>query len=151
MSWQMSVVALFVVGGLFATQGPVNASLAKMIGSPLHAALISFLVGTLSLSVVCLFSGAGLPKPRVLADVSLPWFVGGVLGAAVVTTTIIVVPRLGIASVLLTALAGQLFFSLFLDHFGVLGLQKTPVDLWRVFGVGLVVVGACLCNRHLMG
>lgn len=148
MGWQIGIFALFVVGGLFAIQGPINAYLASLIGSPLQAALISFSVGTLVLAVVCLASGVGLPSARALLKVPPQWFVGGLLGASVVTTTILMVPRLGIAAVLLTALAGQLFFSLFLDHFAMIGLPRTPVDIWRVLGVILVILGACLCNRH---
>lgn len=148
MVWQIGLFALFVVGGLFAIQGPVNAYLASLIGSPLQAALISFSVGTMALAMTCIVSGVGLPSFRAVLKIPPQWFLGGFLGAAVVTTTIFMVPRLGIATVLLTALAGQLFFSLFLDHYGLIGLTRLPVDIWRVLGVSLVILGACLCNRH---
>lgn len=148
MAWHIGFVALFIVGGLFALQGPINAYLARLIDSPLQAAFVSFSVGTLTVAFTCIVTGAGLPSLRVLAKVSPQWMVGGVLGAAVVTTTIFMVPRLGIAAVLLVALAGQLFFSLFLDHFALIGLSRTPIDGWRLTGVALVLIGAGLCNRH---
>jgi transporter family-2 protein len=148
MAWQLGVFALFIVGGLFALQGPINAYLAKLIGSPIQASFVSFSVGTITLCFVCLVTGVGLPSLKGLLKVPPQWLVGGLFGAAVVTTTIFMVPRFGIAAVLLVALAGQLFFSLILDHFALLGLPQTPLDPWRVLGVTFVIFGAFLCNRH---
>ena len=50
--------------------------------------------------------------------------------------------------VLLTAaVAGQLAAALVLDHFGLLGLVRHPVNLSRALGLILVLVGAVLVRK----
>nr|PZM98906.1 MAG: hypothetical protein DIU74_13095 [Pseudomonadota bacterium] len=53
-------------------------------------------------------------------------------------------PKLGAAAMLALIVAGQMTSSLLIDHFGVLNLAQQSITLWRVFGVGLVVVGAVI-------
>jgi len=148
MTWLVGLVALFIVGGLFALQGAVNAHLATLLGSSIQAALISFSIGTLSLLILCLVSGLGLPQWQTLSGVPLRWWIGGCLGAIVVTSTIMMVPRVGVASVILMALAGQLFFSVLFDHFALMNLPRYTIDGSRVLGLICVIIGVLLCNRQ---
>ena len=69
---------------------------------------------------------------------------GGALGAFFVTATIILVPKLGATTMVTTVLAGQMFASLLLAHFGLLGYPLHPVSLGRIAGVILVCVGVWL-------
>ena len=73
----------------------INAQLAHWLGSPVRAAFVSFLVGTIALLVISAFVRKPLPSTARLGDV--PWWVwiGGLLGAFYVAGSIVTAPKLG--------------------------------------------------------
>ena len=80
---------------------------------------------------------------------SVPWYawVGGLYGAFFVAMAAFAAPRIGVATMLTAAVAGQIFAALIMDHFGLLGLARQPVSMERVAGAALVLVGAVLVRR----
>jgi transporter family-2 protein len=145
----MSSATLFILMALLAgisvpTQAGINAQLGLWTRSPVLAATISFAVGTLTLIVYTLVTR--IPLPSLTTASNHPWWVwvGGALGAFFVTATIMLVPRLGATTMVATVLAGQMFASLLLDHFGGLGYPLHPISLGRIAGVLLVCGGVWL-------
>jgi len=141
------LTALAVIGGmLMAVQAPTNGLLAKGSGSPILAALISFMVGTVALLLILLATGSIRPLPIVK---SLPWYawLGGLYGAFFVAMAAVVAPRLGVGALLTAAVAGQLIGALVLDHYGLLGIESRPATLTRILGLLLVFAGAVLVRR----
>ena len=134
-------LALFI-GVLLPLQALINASLGRQTFGPVFASLASFTVGTLVLLAWWLLTRPVF-VPAALAKV--PWWAwnGGVIGAVLVASTTVLVPRLGAASLICLVVAGQLAGSMVLDHFGVLHARQ-PVDAVRVVGLLLVVAGALL-------
>ena len=65
-------------------------------------------------------------------------------GAFFVAMAAFAAPRIGVATMLTAAVAGQIFAALILDHFGLLGLERQPISMERVAGAALVLVGAVL-------
>jgi bacterial/archaeal transporter family-2 protein len=134
-----------VVGGLIALQAPINSGLGRATGT-IPAAAISFTVGTVLLIVIVLVTG----KVGEVSGVGhLRWYylVGGLLGAAYVTTVLLTVRTLGAGGVTAATVAGQLTTAVVIDRLGVLGLDETPITLQRVIGVGLLFVGTVLVIR----
>ena len=149
MDYIMSSASLFILMALVAgisvpTQAGINAQLGLWTRSPVLAATISFAVGTLTL-VIYTFA-TRIPLPALAGIGAHPWWIwtGGVLGAFFVTATIILVPKLGATTMVTTVLAGQMFASLLLDHFGLLGYPLHPISIGRIAGVTLVCVGVWL-------
>jgi transporter family-2 protein len=144
---QVVFVLLALVAGAAATvQFAVNAELRGAVDSPILASL-SFLVGT-----VALFAGFLLSRQEILALTALagaPWWAwaGGFLGAFFVTSSIILTPRLGAANTVSSILAGQIFASILLDHFGLLNLPVHAVTLPRIVGAVLVMIGVIVVFR----
>jgi transporter family-2 protein len=134
-----------VAGGMIALQAPLNAQLARALGSPIAAAAVSFLAGTIALvmvtAVLVTSGGASLTWRG-----APPWLfvAGGCLGAFFVTCSIILTPKLGAAAFLGFAVAGQLVAGLALDHFGLFGLAARELSLGRLAGAALLIVGAVL-------
>lgn len=126
------------------TQAGINAQLGLWTRSPVLASTISFMVGTLTLILYSLITR--IPLPALATVGNHPWWiwVGGTLGAFFVTATIILVPKLGATTMVALVLAGQMFASLLLDHFGLLGYPLHPVSLGRIAGVLLVCAGVWL-------
>ena len=140
-------LSLALLGGfLIAVQAPTNAMLAKASGSPVVAAFISFLVGTIALGVVAAGTSGKLFAPEFKG---LPWYawLGGLYGAIFVAVLAFAAPKIGVASALTAAIAGQLVAALILDHFGLLGLNAQPATLERIGGVALVLAGVVLVRR----
>lgn len=135
-----------VAGAMTALQAPTNAVLARATGSPVSAALVSFLVGTAALVLVVSFWA---PRPDAAALRALPWWawVGGLYGAVFVSVAAFAAPRIGVGALLITLIAGQLVVAVLLDHFGAMGLDRRPIDLFRVAGLVLVVAGVVLVRR----
>jgi transporter family-2 protein len=141
--WWLALIAL-AAGTCIPTQAGINARLSLWAGSPLLAATISFLVGTVLLAGVVLASRVPLPLLRSAAGE--PWWLwsGGALGAFFVAVTIYLAPRLGATNMLACLLAGQMLAALALDHFGLLGYPLHSMSIGRVAGVLLLVAGVLM-------
>jgi bacterial/archaeal transporter family-2 protein len=126
-----------IAGGMLAgTQAPINGELGRKIGS-LEAALMSFFIGTILLTLLALFFGKG----QLLHLFSVPkWnLFGGFLGAIFVFTIIICVPKLGVATTIFAAIIGQIVISMVIDHFGFFGISRLPINYFRIIGVTLML------------
>jgi bacterial/archaeal transporter family-2 protein len=141
----LAVLLTACAGGLVALQAPINAGLGKATGS-LPAALVSFAVGSLCLAGIVVLSGkaAGLGSTF---DVSWYYLVGGLLGAAYVTTALLVVSAIGAGGVAAATVTGQLTASVVIDRLGLFGLDEVPLSFARVAGVALLLVGTYLVLR----
>jgi len=142
----ISIAVILAGGAMIALQGPINATLGRAVGSPVNAALISFLVGTLALALVAGVQRVGADAALVRA---LPWWgwIGGLCGAVFVTAATYAAPRIGVANMLTLGIASQLVMAVALDHAGVLGIPMRPLTGGRLVGIALVVVGALLVRR----
>lgn len=141
----LAALATVVVGGLIALQAPINSGLGRATGT-FPAAAISFTVGTVLLVSIVVVSGE-VSKVSGATDVRLHYLIGGLLGAAYVTTVLLTVRTLGAGGVTAATVAGQLTTSVIIDRLGVLGLEETPITLTRVIGVLLLVAGTWLVIR----
>jgi len=139
-------ILVLIAGALTAAQPPTNAVLARESGSVMFAALLSFAVGTLVLIAVVL---ATQVRPALAPLRDVPWWAwaGGFYGAFFVAVGAYAAPRLGIASLITIAVAGQLVAALVIDHFGAFGLARAPISPGRILGILLVLAGVVLVRR----
>jgi transporter family-2 protein len=137
-----------VAGAMMPTQAAINNKLSVFVDSPILAAFISFLVGTVGLLVYVLI--AGVPLGNIVSAKNAPAIVwiGGLLGAFFVTSTVVLVPRLGVAMTFSLIIAGQMLITLVIDHFGLLGVPVKEVSLARVAGILLITAGVVLIRRY---
>jgi transporter family-2 protein len=98
-----AVIGAFLAGTLIAVQAPTNALLSRGVGSPVNAALVSFIVGSCALAAVALALGV---KPSGGALRALPWYawVGGLYGAVFVAMAAYAAPRMGVTYFLMVGL-----------------------------------------------
>ncbi|MFZ5811914.1 MAG: DMT family transporter [Thermodesulfobacteriota bacterium] len=143
MKWPFVLMAL-TAGILIPVQAGINSLLGRAVGGAEAAAFVSFLVGTLVLGTYVLVFGISLPIGRTLAVSPWWYWTGGAFGAFFVAASVVLVPRLGAGVMMSVIVAGQIAASLALDHFGVLGYPARPMDLMRLAGAALVVVGVFL-------
>lgn len=138
----LAVVATAVVGGLIALQPPVNAQLAKYT-SVLGAAFVSTAISALVMGFLFLVSGRGGELSRV-PSIPLGYLTGGLLGAALVTVTLVTVRTLGAGGVVAATVSSQLVISALLDRAGVLGLTQVGLTPVRLVGFALLIAGTAV-------
>jgi transporter family-2 protein len=141
-----SAAVALVAGSLLPVQAGVNSQLARRLGHPGAAALVSFFIGTALLAAYCLV----LRQPVSLAELrnAPPWMLtGGLFGAIFVAVAAALAPRLGATGLTALVIAGQLGLSLALDHYGWLGFPVRPVVPGRLLGAALLAAGVVLVLR----
>jgi bacterial/archaeal transporter family-2 protein len=80
----------------------------------------------------------------VLPNQSWGHLIGGLLGAAAISGTILLAPRIGLANLLALVIAGQLLSSLAIDQFGILGVATRPVSGIKIIGALVMIAGVLL-------
>lgn len=135
------IVAL-AAGVALATQSAINTQLAKaMSGEAVIATFISFAVGTIVLFFIAWV------KTDLWGNLSTvpsqPWWklIGGILGAVVVFTTVLLAPKLGITAMLFFIIVGQLITATTIDHFGLIGMPIREVNITKFIGLIIVAFG----------
>ncbi|MGB3043575.1 MAG: DMT family transporter [Xanthobacteraceae bacterium] len=142
---QFFLPLIVVVAGVsVAFQQILNANLRTELGSPWWAGFVSYLVGMIIMLAVALLMPGPRPSLSALSGSSWISWTGGFFGAVFIGIAIIMVPRLGAATVLALIVVGQMVGSIVFDHFGLLGLQQQPVNLARLLGAGMLVSGVVL-------
>lgn len=147
MSWFLLLPVALFAGMALSTQFAVNTQLRGVVGGPVAAAAVSFLIGTVFLVIAALAVTRSVPA---LGEITgSPWWVwtGGLLGAFFVFASVILTPRLGAATTVGLFLTGQVTASIFLDHFGLLRLPVHEATLPRILGALLIVAGVLLVQR----
>jgi transporter family-2 protein len=141
-----AVLLTAAVGGLIALQAPINSGLGKAVGT-FQAAFVSFLLGTIVLAVIAGLARGGFGQIGEVRTLAPQYLTGGLLGAAYVTTVLVTVRSLGAGAVVAATVAGQLTMSVVIDHYGLLGVDKDPVNAVKVIGVALLAAGTFLVVR----
>jgi len=139
-------VALFVavtIGGIAVAQAPLNSELGRSVGG-LQASVIALGVSFLAVFALTAITG-GLGG---LADIGdAPWWVvvtGGLVGVLYVSSIVWTVRALGAGGLTAATIAGQLAVAVMIDHFGWLGVARSPVTAAKVAGIVLLAFGTYL-------
>lgn len=137
-----------VAGAMLAVQAGLNSGLGKMVKSPVYGALLSFFTGVIALLAYCLISGVKFGEVR--NTLNMPWYywMGGVLGAFYVFAIIVLAPRLGVALTIGLTVAGQMVFSLVVDHYGLLGIPQQAVSWTKILGIVFIIGGVALLRGN---
>ncbi len=135
--WVVGVLA----GTLGAIQTAVNGRLGQAMGSGLAAALVSFLVGTVGLTVIIV---ATRQRVRRVGELRGWMFSGGLLGAAFVLVNAVNAPILGTSLAVSVVLLGQVAVGLVMDHWGWLGVPRRRVGPARIASAAIVLLGVAL-------
>ncbi len=141
----LAVLLTAAVGALIALQAPINGGLGRSVGT-FQAAFLSFAIGTVLLLAIALVAG-GVGSLSAATERGPAYLLGGVLGAAYVTTVLVTVRTLGAGGVTAATIAGQLTMSLVVDQLGLLGVERQAITTVKVLGVVLLALGVLLIVR----
>lgn len=131
-----------VAGMLMASQSAINGHLGGLLHSAVHAAFVSFLVGTsiLFILVTIVYRQLGNFKFALGKDKPIWIWCGGILGAFFVLIMAYLVPIIGTGLVVVICLFGQILCSVLIDTFGLIGAKKAPVTRIQVLGLVLLFI-----------
>lgn len=137
-----------IIGAMMPLQAILNTRLGRQIGGPLMGSLMSFMVGLVCLFILNLasnYSAVVQLKPSSTG----PWYIwlGGVLGAIFVGYITWVNQKQGMALTFALVVSGQIFISLLIDHFGLLGSAIRTITLEKIAGAVLIIAGLILIKR----
>ncbi|RUL45659.1 DMT family transporter [Lysinibacillus antri] len=133
-----------IAGMAVVVQGQINGGLGRKIGV-IEGAFFSFALGTLVLLLILIFLGNG----QISAINTVPkWqLLGGILGVFFVIVQVLVVPKIGVSTTLLAVIVGQIILSVTIDHFGLFGAERRPIDMNKMAAVSLMFIALYLYNK----
>lgn len=142
----LAVFATIGVGALIALQPPVNSELGKRT-SVVAAAFISTGISALVLLALALVLGEAGQVRRV-PHIPPLYLTGGLMGAVLVSISLVTVRTLGAGGVVAATVSGQVVVSAILDRFGFLGLEKVGLTPMRLLGFALLLGGTALVTAR---
>jgi transporter family-2 protein len=141
------LAAAFAIGACLALQPPINAVMARMLASPLLAAVVSIAISLAVVVPVWLTIGQGAGDLDQVRGLPCWVLLGGVIGVVFVAGSVVVAPVLGIALFFVCVVAGQLVGATVVDHLGAFGVPPRPMNVMKILGLVLVLAGAALVQR----
>lgn len=139
---------LVVLGGAGLTmQMAWNARLQAATGSPILTTIISVIVTLVSL--IGVWTSGAVNRGSIPEFNSIPlwaWF-GGVFASYYLVVSLIAIPRLGVAAVFSSVIAGQMLTALILDATGAFGVMQIGFSMKRVVGMALLLSGVVLLQK----
>jgi bacterial/archaeal transporter family-2 protein len=142
-----AVAVAAVIGGVVAMQAPLNSQLGRTVGG-LQASVVALFVSFVAIATLAAITD-GLGGIRKIGEA--PWHVaigGGLAGALYVGSIVWTVRALGAGGLTAVTIAGQLAVAVALDHFGWLGVERSPVTFAKVAGIVLLGLGTWLVIRE---
>jgi transporter family-2 protein len=133
-----------LAGTSLVVQATLNSNLRSHLASWSWTGFVSYLGGTLTMLTVLLIQREPFPSRAAVAGSPWPMWIGGFFGAVYIVLAIVLLPRLGAATVVAFVVAGQMLTSLAFDHFAVLGLPHHAANVPRIVGALLIIVGVAL-------
>ena len=143
--WLWRAFGIFA-GMLSATQIAANGYLGKVIGSPLKASAISFTVGIILLVIICIvlhFKNGKSKSEKNKSDKN-PWWmwIGGILGGLYILANVYLSRIVGTGMTVIILLIGSTTGGILVDHFGMFESPKKTINIQKILGVLIMVLGA---------
>ena len=147
-----------MIGVSTVVQRGVNIALAQWIGSPLKSGFISFIVGTLSLSLtLCTPSGTDTGQRVTIKSMitnlvaecrlekrNLFIFLNGPFGVIFLCSAIYIAPVIGYGLFAISLVFGQIITSTLIDHYGLIWSSKRTLSTINLCGPLLAICGDVL-------
>lgn len=144
MSTAFLIFLAFIAGLAVTLQGQFMGLMDRALGTK-ESIFITYASGGLIITLLMLATGGGNLKNWQ----GVPWYAfgAGILGLIIVGSIGYVIPRLGVAKGFTLIVATQFVIAALIDHYGFFGAALRPMDITRLLGLGLMVVGVWMVVR----
>ena len=142
---QLIFILLVIAGGMgLSVEAGLLGPLGQQVGD-LWATFSIFGVGAALTFLLMLFLS---PRNSPSFFAQPGWqLLGGILGPGYVVILTLATPVIGIAMTMIGILAGQVFKSLVIDHFGLLGTPHRRIDGKRIIALVFIIIALALVAR----
>jgi bacterial/archaeal transporter family-2 protein len=143
----VALAAAVTIGGVVAMQAPLNSQLGRTVGG-VQASMVALGISFVALAALSAVVGgfSGLSR---LDEAPLHVAIGGgLIGALYVGSIVWTVRALGVGGLTAITIAAQLGIAVVIDHFGWLGVERSPVTAAKVAGIVLLGLGTWLVLRE---
>ncbi|SFJ94085.1 DMT family transporter [Celeribacter neptunius] len=124
----------------------LNAQLGARLGSPALAALVFAVVAFSSIFLYRAVLGPAVPVSKLLHQPAHLFF-AGVLFAFYILSITTIAPRFGVGNAVFFVLLGQIISAGAIDHFGLFGAARDPINALRAAGMGTMALGLYMIQR----
>ena len=137
----MAGILFAVVAGLCITlQNGFNTNVSDKIGGWELATLVHA-VGLAGSLIVLFTVGGGGKGFANISQANPVYLLGGIFGVFIIFSIASSISILGVAFATTIMLMVQLLMSVFIDTFGLFGLDKVPLSANRILGLSIMIVG----------
>jgi bacterial/archaeal transporter family-2 protein len=145
MAGYLLTILIGLCGGVaVGLQAPLGGAMGQRVGGA-ATSFIVHLSGLVASAALLLARGG----EKISEWQSLPWYMlgAGVFGVVLYQTTTYTFPRLGGTMMIALIIIGQLMTGMVIDHFGLLGATVHHVDLPRIIGLVVLLLGGYLMTK----
>lgn len=147
MNWLFAPFAA-LLGVVLTTQVATNAQLGKALGNEYIPAAVNMAIGLIATTALTWSLTSEWPSREIVrAAPWYAWLAGGLMGTIYLTGNILLAPRLGAGELVGLVVAGQVLFSVLLDHFGWIGFAQHTANPARLAGCALMIAGVFLISK----
>jgi bacterial/archaeal transporter family-2 protein len=141
----ITLVIIAMIGGIVVVLQAQMIGLMEQKMGALESVFMTYGSGGLLISLILLAMRGGNLKEWV----NVPWyaFLAGVVGLIIIGTISYTVPRLGLVTAFTILVATQFIGGALIDHWGLMGAEVRLLDLPKLIGIGVVLVGIWLIIR----
>lgn len=132
---------ILVCGGLQAVGAALNAELRHALTNPWLAADVSFVPVASLFALVFILRPMPLPTRNDIAEVRWWMPTAGLVGAFAVFTGLLFIDKVGAGVFNGLLITANLVTAIVLDHFGWLGMKRTPTTRLRLAGAAVTIAG----------
>ena len=143
-NYVLLIIIAAVGGAAVALQSQFMGLMDKNIGTR-ESVFITYVSGGILAAAIMLAARGGNLK----AWHGVPWYAlcSGVVGLVIVGTIGYTVPRMGLSKAFTIIVSSQFVVAALLDHFGLLGAAVRPLDLTRLAGIVILILGVWLIMK----
>jgi bacterial/archaeal transporter family-2 protein len=140
----MNFIISLLIGAITSVMILLNGTLADGYGN-FSSAILIHVVGLLAIILVCIISKT---KFKLQRGIPIYLYSAGCIGVFTVLFTNMSYVNLGVALTLSLGLFGQSIFSVFVDHFGLFGMNKTKFNPKKLIGLGVIIAGIAVMAAY---
>lgn len=142
---QFVLILLTIAGGMgLSAEAGILGPLGGEVGD-LWATFSIFGIGTILTFLLMLFFS---PRSAPSYFTQPGWtLLGGVLGPIYVVVLTVAAPIIGVAMTMIGVLAGQVFKSLLIDHYGLFGTPHRKINVRRVYALFFILAALLLVAK----
>ena len=133
----------FLMGIIMSVYLPMNSSVSRYVGSSITANVTFFMVALLTSFIIFLIFGQ-FDTVYKLKTVPIHLYLTGFISAFIVLGTTFLIPHIGARKFFILLIAGQVVMAVLISHFGIFESPTDPINLKKLIGSSLVLIGAII-------